>query len=231
MKSQINLLHREFKPHFEWICGSHLFGFVIFVCLLSGFSYVGLYYWYSLKSDDAAKVRVHISAEQQTIEELTNALTSRKSDPLLEKKLAYYIDLAKSRSTLLSQIGNLSALKQRSFSALFNSFSQAHSSELWLTNFLVTPTELNIEGQIAKPKALPIWISQLSQTSFFAGQKFDDASVSRNQNILIFSLNSSIKENDADVTASTLIPRGLQTEALQGGAFQANIMEAKNERN
>ena len=193
MKSQINLLHSEFKPQFEWICGSHFLGLVMLVCVFSGITYGGIHYWQSVKEEEVAAIKANIKAKQDQMNELTAALTAKSSDPVLENKLKSLIVLTQSRSTLLNQIRSLSELKQRSFSTLFDSFSKAHSDELWLTNFLVTPTELTIKGQIVKPRALPVWISQLSQTEFFAGQEFDNASVERENDVLIFTLNSKAK--------------------------------------
>ena len=192
MKSNINLLASEFKPRFEWVCASHLFSLIITTLVLSGFAYGGSYYLHMLKQEEVDAIQVRINREQKTIDELTSALTSRATDPLLESKLANFIAVTKSRSTLLQQIKSLSSLKQRSFSVLFDSFSKAHSPQLWLTSFEVGPSEMNISGQISRPKALPMWISELSNTTYFKGQQFDDTSVTREQNVLVFTLNSSV---------------------------------------
>jgi len=204
MKSQINLLRSEFKPHFIWICGSHFIALVVFACLLSGLGFGATQYLHSAKAKEVDAVNALIAAEQKNIDELTVALTSRVTDPLLQSKLSNFIALTQSRSQLLDKIQSLSELKQRSFSNLFESFSQAHSNELWLTRFLVTPSELTIQGQISRPNALPKWISQLSNTAFFSGQEFDNTSVNREQDVLIFTLNSSTKA----ATLSTLVSIG-----------------------
>jgi hypothetical protein len=196
MKSQINLLQAEFTPRFEWVSGSHLFGLVIVTLLLSGLSYAVSFYWYAGKVDEVAEIRTLINGEQAIVEELSSILANRKVDPRLESKRANFIALTQSRSILLNQISHLSGPKQTSFSTLFDSFSQAHSSELWLTDFLVNRNQLTINGQVTRPKALPMWISQLSKTPFFVGQQFDDASVSREQDVLRFSLNSKTDEID-----------------------------------
>ncbi len=219
MKSSINLLAPEFKPRFEWVCASHLTFLVVFTLIFSGITYAGSYYIHDIKLNEVDAIQARISAEQNTIDELTTALTSRSTDPLLESKLANFIALTQSRSVLLKQIKGLSSLKQRSFSVLFDSFAQAHSPELWLTEFEVSPSEMNIGGQISRPKALPMWISQLSETDYFKGQQFDDASVEREQNVLLFKLNSSVNPGLNATVANT--SRANQPSADQLGAANA----------
>lgn len=190
MKTQINLLHEEFRPKFEWVCASHFAGAIIAAILLSSGVYGLTNYRLHLKEQQVAAIKKEIKQQQESIEELTLALTQRVSDPVLTSKLASFTEQTRTRGMLLNQIRNLSALKQRSFSGLFDSLSQSNSTELWLTEFLVTPNELNIEGLLAKPRALPLWISELSQTDFFKGQEFNVASVAREQDSLVFKLNS-----------------------------------------
>lgn len=190
MKSQINLLHEEFRPKFELVCSSHFAGAILVAILLSSGVYGLTTYRLHLKQQQVAAIKTEIKQQQDSIEELTLALTQRASDPVLTSKLASFAEQTRTRGMLLNEIRNLSGLKQRSFSGLFDSLSQSHSTELWLTEFLVTPNELNIEGLIAKPRALPLWISELSQTDFFKGQEFNVASVAREQDSLVFKLNS-----------------------------------------
>lgn len=224
MKSSINLLAPEFKPRFEWVCASHLTFLVVFTLIFTSITYAGSYYLYDLKLNEVDAIEARINTEQNTINELTTALTSRTTDPLLESKLANFIALTQSRSVLLKQIKGLSSLKQRSFSVLFDSFAQAHSPELWLTEFEVSPSDMNISGQISRPKALPIWISQLSETDYFKGQQFDDASVEREQNMLVFKLNSSVNPSLSPTVTNTISANRLgvnQQSADQLGATNA----------
>jgi Tfp pilus assembly protein PilN len=190
MKSQINLLHNEFMPKFEWICANHLVGLLIAVILLCSGTYGLSAYFLKQKERQVAAIKQDIKQQQKRTDELTRALTDRVTNPLLQSKLASFTEQTRARRVLLKHIRNLSSLKQRSFSVLFDSFSQSSSSELWLTHFLVTPNELSIEGKITKPGALPAWIGQLSKTDFFKGQEFNLASVDRKESELIFTLTS-----------------------------------------
>lgn len=208
MKSQINLLHEEFRPKFEWVCASHFAGAILIAVVLSCGVYGLSNYRLHLKEQQVAAIQKEIKQQQDSIEELTLALTKRESDPVLTSKLASFAEQTRTRTMLLNQIRNLSALKQRSFSGLFDSLSQSNSTELWLTEFLVTPNELNIEGLIAKPRALPLWISELSQTDFFKGQEFNVASVAREQDSLVFKLNSVNKAKSINIANAEVTNEG-----------------------
>jgi Tfp pilus assembly protein PilN len=200
VKSQINLLHKGFIPKFEWVCGNHFVGLILGVLLLCSGTYGIAGYYHQQKEVQVARIKKEISQQQSSIEELTSALTSRVTDPVLESKLASFTEQTRNRGLLLKHIRNMSELKQRSFSVLFDSLAQSTSSQLWLTHFLVKPNELNIEGHISTPRALPMWISQLSKTDFFKGQEFNLANVDREDSGLIFQL-TSVDKSQADALA------------------------------
>jgi Tfp pilus assembly protein PilN len=190
VKSQINLLHKDFVPKFEWVCAQHFFGLIVLVLVLCAGTFGLVSYYHHTKEAEVAQIKREIAQQQTSIEELTEALTSRVTDPELENKLDTFAEQTRSRGLLLKHIRNLSELKQRSFSVLFDSLAKSSSSKLWLTNFLVKPNELNIEGQLSNPRALPLWISALSKTDFFKGQEFNLATVEREDSVLSFQLKS-----------------------------------------
>jgi Tfp pilus assembly protein PilN len=194
VKSQINLLHKEFIPRFEWVCSSHFVGLIIGTVVLCLGAYGITSYYHVQKQQQVTQIKNQIKLQQSSIAELTSALTSRVVNPQLQSKLTSFTEETRSRNLLLNQIRNLSALKQRSFSVLFDSLSQATSSQLWLTNFLVTPEQLHLQGKLSTPQALPTWINELSKTPFFTGQEFNLASVERNDRDLVFELKSVSKE-------------------------------------
>lgn len=194
MKSQINLLHKGFVPKFEWVCGEHFVGLVLTVIVLCTSAFGLSNYYHKQQQSTVTKIKKEIKQQQRSIDELTASLTARVTDPLLESKLATLSEQTRARTLLLNHIRNLSELKQRSFSVLFDSLAQSSSSELWLTHFLVKPNELNIEGELSMPQALPIWISELSKTDFFKGQEFNLASVEREDSVLVFQLTSVNKD-------------------------------------
>lgn len=201
MKSQINLLSDEFKPHFELICASHLSGFVFFVIVLCGLAYSGLAYQHMNMKDQVDQSKSDIAAERKTVESLTNEIMTRTTDPLLESKLADLSLRTQDRTELLRNIKSLSALKQRSFSTLFSALSQSHTTSLWLTSFSVKPDELSLQGKLNSPSALPIWIRHLSDTEFFKGQHFNIANLIREDDSLRFELKSEPRVKDDNSAA------------------------------
>lgn len=203
MKSQINLLNEEFIPKFEWVCANHFTAMLVFVTFICAGGYGLTNYLYTNKKTQVDDIKQKIKIEQTSIDELTTALAARVTDPVLESQLNDFSEQTRVRGQLLSHIRNLSGLKQRSFSGLFDSLAKASRNDLWLTTFKVNPDSLNLEGQLAKPKALPIWISQLSETGFFKGQEFNVASVDRDNDMLLFSLDSKRKETDSQFAVNS----------------------------
>lgn len=188
MKTNINLLHEEFRPKFEWVCGAHLKGIILLVAILCVLVYSGLSYLHGQVSSQVNSITADIVTQQQTIEELSGALSARTTDPLLESKLANLKLLSKEKSSLFANIQNLTTLESKSFSLLFDDLSGVKSQDLWLEQFSVTPKTLSLIGKISKPNALPVWVGELSETQFFSGQTFNLASVERDETGLGFEL-------------------------------------------
>jgi hypothetical protein len=213
MKSQINLLQARFTPKFEWVCASHFLGLIALTCVIGMASYGGVFYWQLEAQNKLTAVQKKVDAEQAAVAELSADLSARNTDPLLMSKLASFKLQTQERSILLSHIQSLSDLKQRSFSSLFDALSSSSSKDLWLTKFEVTPEALSLGGQVAQPRALPLWISQLSRTDFFKGQEFNVASLERSSGILVFELNSVDSTSNSESNSGSN-----QTIAQTGGS-------------
>jgi Tfp pilus assembly protein PilN len=194
MKSRINLYHAEFRPVFEWITGPHLLLSTALAVCLGASIYGGLYYWQQQTQLLADNLNVSISQQQRNIDEFTIALKNRAGDPLLAAKLNQLQDSRMAQETLLLRVKDMSQLKQKSFSTLFDALSSSDSSSLWLTSFTVNEADLTIRGSLVKPSALTQWITKLSQTEFFKGQEFDDAQLLRENEQLTFELSSVVTE-------------------------------------
>lgn len=196
MKARINLYHKEFRPTFEWVTGSHLFVLACVSVVISGLAYGGLISWKSNIQTEADRVAKNVQQQQQAIDELTAALQVRLNNPLLNGQLNNLQLQIASQDTLLMRVKDMGELKQKSFSGLFDALASANSEYVWITNFTIDESDLNIVGNIAKPAALTKWIGKLSNTAFFKGQEFSEAKVEREGEELVFSLNSSQKSSD-----------------------------------
>ena len=190
MKTHINLLHSEFKPKFELVCGANLMGLVFLVSLLCIVAYASLVYMQGNIDGLAAEKKANIEVQQQRIQALTESLTGRKTDASLDAKLAILMTQNQEKSKLLTNVKQLSSLQQRSFSNMFDDLSKAHSTDLWLEYFTISPGTLSFNGKLQTPNALPKWIDKLSDTNFFKGQTFNLAQVIREENGLNFELTS-----------------------------------------
>lgn len=200
MKTQINLLPNSLIPRFVWICATHFWIVVVLSICLSASFIAFQHYQIFIKNQNLQSLQTRVNQQQQNINELSETLANRSSDPELKRKLLNLTKETKEQSRLLNHIKDLSILQQRSFSSLFDALANSHNRDLWLTDFEVKPAELMLKGQLSKPKALPVWISQLSQTGFFQGQEFSEASVNKNDEQLMFSLSSKTALNNTQVT-------------------------------
>lgn len=204
MKTHINLLHSEFKPKFELVCGPNLMGLIFLVSLLCIGAYASLVYMQGNVDVLAAEKKANIESQQQRLQALTESLTSRKADASLEVKLADLMSQNQEKSKLLANVKQLSSLQQRSFSKMFDDLSKAHSSDLWLEYFTISPGALSFTGKLENPNALPRWINKLSDTEFFKGQTFNLAQVMREEDGLNFELTSTpVKPADDAVKQNT----------------------------
>lgn len=195
MKSQINLLHEEFIPRFRWISGSHFFSLVLFSVVFCVVFYGYFYLAYESESVIAESIQDDINVRQSTIDDLTNSLTERTTDPVLEGRLTSLIAQTKMRNELLNKVKGLSSLEQRTFSNMFTSFAEADVGDIWLTEFTASSEDLSIQGSMSRPKTLPIWLEKLSQTVFFQNQEFDVASLERKDDLLNFELRTAERTN------------------------------------
>ncbi|MBT1451696.1 PilN domain-containing protein [Glaciecola sp. XM2] len=194
MKARINLYHNEFRPQFEWITAPHLIVLTALAFMLCGGVYSGLYYWQQQTQLMADNLNSSIRMQQRNIDEFTRALQTRQGDPVLAGRLN---DLQRERSSqdkLLVKVKDMAKLKQKSFSTLFDALASSNSNSLWLTEFTVNEADLTIKGSLSKPSALTQWINDLSKTTFFKGQEFDDAKVLREDGQLTFELSSVVTE-------------------------------------
>ncbi len=194
MKNQINLLSDDFKPQFSWICGEHFLILIVLSLLISLLGYTFSVSYLNNQEGKVNELQAKLSAQQSAVAEMTLALENRVTNPALQNQLLSIKEKTKSRSILVNHIRDLSLLKQRSFSSMFDALGQSSSNRLWLTSFEVNSNNLNLAGALSQPKALPVWIKQLSDTAFFKGQEFNLASVSKEQNGLTFTLTSIVNE-------------------------------------
>jgi Tfp pilus assembly protein PilN len=194
MKSRINLYHGEFRPTFEWITGPHLLVTTVLAICLGASVYGGLYYWQQQTQLLANNLNASISQQQRNIDEFTSALKNRAVNPVLSAQLNQLQDSRMSQETLLLRVQDMSQLKQKSFSTLFDALSSSNSGSLWLTSFTVNEADLTIRGSLDKPSALTQWITKLSNTEFFKGQEFDDATLLRENDQLTFELSSVVTD-------------------------------------
>lgn len=195
MKSQINLLHKEFIPRFRWVTGSHFFFVLGLSVLFCGLLYAYFYIAYIDKNATTALMQADITKQQATIDELTNSLTQRTSDPVLQTRLSSLIEQTRVKTQLLDRIESFSSIQQKTFSNMFTSLAEADLKDIWLTEFTASSDALSIRGRLSNPQTLPGWLEKLSDTRFFNNQEFGVASLVRDGELLHFELTNTKSGN------------------------------------
>ncbi|WP_395339846.1 PilN domain-containing protein [Ningiella sp. W23] len=190
MKFNINLYHKAFHPKFEWLTGVNMFAISACVLALCLAGFAALYSWQTSLESEMSRVTQSIATEQQSINDLTNALQTRTGNAVLGAKLAQLQRELAAKDALLRKVQDLGDMKQSGFSNLFDAFANANSQHVWIRSFTVDEDALLINGSVSKPSALTQWIADLSGTVFFEGKEFDEAVLDRNEEDLTFQLKS-----------------------------------------
>lgn len=190
MKSQINLYHKEFHPTFEVYKAQNLGVVSVLSLVLVAIIFGGVLWIKQRANESLAQAQESQLRTQARIEEIQAELMQRTSNPVLLAKLSEVKQDMGAQRKLVAQIQALSGMKDKTFSGLFDAFSKNSKQNLWLTSFTVNENDLVITGELSAPQALPGWISDLNNLSYFYGQEFDDARVERKDNVLTFVLTS-----------------------------------------
>ena len=188
MKSSLNLYQAQFRPHFVWMTLSHLSAIclvlVALLVLVSGF----------LQQENAnvdtqlKKAQTTLNQQQAILDEMSTALAQRTEDPELIATLTSLSSNIQGKEALLARLDELGQQQSNSFSNMLTSLAKIDANNLWLTRIQVVDNDLNMQGVIASPNALPLWIRSLSDTEYFANRTFREAHISRDKQQLVFSL-------------------------------------------
>lgn len=190
-KTDINLYTAQFRPTFVWLTLNHLFLLVALALLLMGGLVGGVLYQNSLLDKKLVVVQSQLSQKQQTVMEMTNALTQKQQDPKLLALAQNLENIIQEKESLIQELKRLDTLRSSEFSEVLNSLSKVDKNELWLTNISVVKQDVQISGELSNPLALPLWIRSLSQTEFFNNMSFNKAQIARTEDDLQFSISTS----------------------------------------
>lgn len=195
MTRRINLYRDEFKPQFVWVSATNTLFFGVLALLLMGGIYFGV--WQSQQSgmQELAQVKNDIALNERQLEELSKQLTLRQKNPVLLAKLDTQKIRLSTAKDVANKLANLSKLQEKPFSVALNSFAEVNNSKVWLTSFKINEKNIQIQGNINDPGALPSWLKAIGKTHFFNSRDFRAATVFRTDGQLGFMIESEASKN------------------------------------
>lgn len=190
MNSRINLYRDEFKPQFVWVSATNAMFFSGLTLLLMGGIYFGVWQSQQSRMQELAQIQNDITSKDLLLGELTKELTDRQKNPVLLSKLETQKFRLSTAKDLADKLSNLSKLQEKPLSTALTSFAEANNSSVWLTSFKINEMDIEIQGNINEPDALPSWLKSIGKTSFFNNRDFRAATVFRTEGQLGFKIES-----------------------------------------
>ena len=188
MKSSMNLYQTEFRPHFIWMTLSHLISICLFITAVAAICEFWLQQEQFQVENQLKQKQSTLNQQKAILNEMTSALAMRVEDPKLIAMLASLSNDIRGKEALLARLEELAQQQSHSFSKMLTSLAKIDTDDLWLTRVQVVDNDLSMQGVIAEPNALPLWIRRLSETEYFANRTFREAQISRDSEQLVFSL-------------------------------------------
>ncbi len=196
MKSRINLYRDEFKPQFVWISATNSLVFGVLTLLIMGGVYFAAWQSQQSRTQELVQIQNDIASRERQLDELTKQLTLRQKNPVLLAKLDNQKIRLSTAKNLADKLANLSKLQAKPFSSALTSFAEVNDSKVWLTSFKINDQEIEIQGNINEPGALPSWLKSIGKTSFFNSRDFRAATVFRTDGQLGFKIESKASQSE-----------------------------------
>jgi Tfp pilus assembly protein PilN len=190
MNSRINLYRDEFKPQFVWVSATNAMIFSVLTLMLMGGTYFGVWESQQSSAQELAQIQNDIASKDRQLSELTKQLTDRQKNPVLLSKLETQKFRLSTAKDLADKLSNLSKLQEKPFSTALTSFAEVNNSSVWLSSFKINEKNIEIQGNINEPGALPSWLKSIGKTSFFNNRDFQAATVFRTEGQLGFKIES-----------------------------------------
>lgn len=172
MSQQINLILPELRPRFDWLglpmVAGTMLAALLLVVVLAGLSTLQTE---RLKTRESA-LKVQLLSLQQQLQSLGQTLGARKTDPLLEKRIAETRLAVVQRQEVLSAVAQGQIAGGNGYSSLFQGFSRQIVDGVWLVGFGLAGKEIEIRGRLLEPARLPVYMGRLNAEPAFAGRRF-----------------------------------------------------------
>ena len=144
---------------------------------------------------------------QQTkmLKMLTEARDERAQDPELLSSVEKLQNEVRDKALLLEELRGREQLKNQGFSTLMEDLSFSHVDGVWLTRININEQRIRMEGATLESSKVPLWVSKLKDSNYFAGRSFAGARMFRDDaDELNFVISSELKELAIEAAVSDL---------------------------
>jgi len=191
-KVSINLLQAELIPKQPLWTLKRVF-------ILWGFAFVAMFSWMLLTQSQEQKLRNEHNTLKQTkadndryLAVLEAKVAENKADAVLVEKLATLKLLLVNKSSLHTQLTDVSSTYTAGFSSAMTELSQLHHKDISLQKVNMKADSLVFSGLARKPEAVPTWLAAFEQSTFLSGQSFGYFNLAENeQKLTKFTVSSS----------------------------------------
>jgi len=171
---QVNLVNPALRKKRDFLMANNV-GLVVaslLVILLASFAYA------SVRADqlteEARKIETQLNLEQAKLVEFSKQLAEQKPDAHLAADLANTQKLLASRKDVMTVLQSGVIGKTEGFSEYMRAFARQSINGLWLTSFLISSAENEMEmhGRTLSAELVPAYIGRLNSEKSFNGRSF-----------------------------------------------------------
>lgn len=196
MKHRINLYLASFQPRLDLLSLSSV------AAAIGGLLAVMLVTWAIMTAvaSSTEEELAALTAENQHLQNDVNAmqavLAEREPDPVLTAKVNALKNTLSKQDRLLEELASREVIRNTGFAQLMTDLAAQSRADIWLQSVAVSESMMLLQGQVSQPEAMPQWLTRLAQTPSFSGRTFDSASVMREEDALLFTLEAQRQEED-----------------------------------
>ncbi|WP_414829383.1 hypothetical protein [Alteromonas sp. H39] len=197
MKHRINLYQASFQPRLDLLSLSSV------AAALGGLLAVMLITWVimtavaSTAEEDLAALVSENQRLQIDVNAMQAVLAEREPDPVLTTKVNTLKNTLSKQDQLLEELASREVIRNTGFAQLLTDLAAQSRPDIWLQSVAVSESMMLLQGQVSQPEAMPQWLTRLAQTQSFSGRTFDSASVMREEDALVFTLEAQRQEKEA----------------------------------
>lgn len=172
MKTQVNLFDRQLLPitqpyNFQRL-SLILLGCIVLLVAVSAVLFIQQHQ----VTTRLKQAEQQLLQAQNELSQYQQLLTQRAPSTELLRQQGRLKNDVERHQRLLRLLSAKQSEPQRSFSNVMLHLSEVDAPQLWLTEFRLQQQRSEFFGQTIQPSSVPEWMSRLSDSSYFQGQRF-----------------------------------------------------------